>query len=1822
MCFLQPCDDPPRADGVGSRPWEAFRRVLEDLGEHSDETQSVIPSEQWKQWFLGLDERVPFSPTDAADLERSLWQIMEKVTCGKPSYTFTPREYGWEHHDREMWQSRHRPPPITQLQLAKWRQWRPAQLRDLEPTTQRALEEKLRQHWSNRLISHLAPHASDIPAMAAVMGDGNDHEEFLHLLGDARFSTLRQRCLALEKLKKHGGLQIPWTEKSVRSLLSNLHKEECTPNYIQQVWDTLKWFSTKFQTLDVTATHRLASKKKWLQETLVSTASTPQRKAVVPAKEVILALEQGAAAGGAEIAREAIDAFILGMVRFQVGSSARFNDLQHTSPSTMKVTSNTIEMMAWQTKTASAFRIKKNPVPLIAPKLSLSGVDWWTEWSKTLTLLSSLERFQDMDYLIPTLSKDFQGVIPRPSTSDRGLRWLKEALVRQGVDQDLVTPLTWHSFRVFIPDCAYQLGIPRAQRQYLGNWQTEPTADIYTREKRNVVVDIWSRVLGKIQEVDLEPGRMAREDLAHPDWDDKPLDKPGDTESVVDSNVLELVQSDAETGLIESEGGPNSASTQHTSSSRRTRAAAKSSELLRPLFQEIFADEVAPPVGPLIVVALLRKTGNPPKRKLHLLDRDGRAVGCGWSPDLTKVSSMTKDDYDSEAADLLLHCSRCFHRFRLPSDWGVQDAPAHAVDSDSSVARQQPPRELGFEADHNGFTAASSGFAAMKLFQGSDALLRCQYKFCSKGEIGFIHSKYIISALPEEGERPIKTRKKITVDGWEKEEEEEERAAPTTRRQLERLHLVFRNTLLMCLAAFPQFPQFNLTKEDLDSFYDWFYGPELNRRKRPTGATGDCRWRGLGICLPLASNAPWLTPALLGVLLALGTPLSWKKTVLSEINTWLGFVINPSGPFVQMAKEKHVAVLKLLKELEEGKAFSLKAIEKALGKIQWATATCPMAKPFLQPFWAWKSAVKTAGVPGKLVRCLAVLLSQLFSKQFPQMSPFSPWSSWTGASDASAEKEGESWIGGWLTDSPEPSKDKVLWFQYKVCQEHHPWAFKKNDPQKRIAALELYGTLFLALMLMAQNPSTPCRLHIPLVSDNQGNVYSILNNATRKMPTAVILMELVYQLYQAGHMLAPAHSRRDDNQWADELTHPNPKGFDPALRTTQSPDAGRRVSGSKEEPKEPEVKAPSKTRAKMSRSGSQVKKQEPEQKSDPFADLKTAFEPVKEKSKTFNLKSCVTRTGTVLMNMLERLLETTDIDATDVESDMTLLEFACTTGNLGLAKLCYRRGAKLMAISKRGETAFNIVTKNRRYDIMEFLHIYGVRINCADAEGRTALHVAAQNNDVDGICRLLEWGADVNICDHKKRTPIHLAAMGGHTQATMLLLEVGADMNAKDVREYTAMAHAEANNHFKLMDRLVQLGAKGHGLHHSNSLATSKSTTSLHGGTALAVPAGMLKSSSLGRIGKVVVHGMPGPIVPQLQEFLTQDPQIVHPHQDIATAMKGAEGYPPMVVKMISDNLAICLADYKEERHEFQASVASMAEQIIASIKVSIEAKIKEAEEKLAKADADKASREAAMEELRRGEETKKSAEDKVAANVAAKQEVSTAEDELKKAMQALKAAEKEQKSGDAKSVADEAKKSKLENAINSVFVPCKEGALEKAAITKGISELQKLGKEYDFDNALLTSLPSALQKEPASRGTFDNVVVNNVEEELQKRLTSLKEELAKAAPDREERASKVASCAAAVEAGKMKLDSLEKACKDALAAMKEADGKAKAASKALKAFGPEMKATGKALKDAKDSLESFTTGAMTSFTELLARTKPAPEPEVAEAPAEAEAAS
>ena len=113
--------------------------------------------------------------------------------------------------------------------------------------------------------------------------------------------------------------------------------------------------------------------------------------------------------------------------------------------------------------------------------------------------------------------------------------------------------------------------------------------------------------------------------------------------------------------------------------------------------------------------------------------------------------------------------------------------------------------------------------------QGSDGHLKKQWRLIVKGELGYIPAKHIVSALPEEGERPSSTHKKITVDGWDREDEEEARSHPTSRRQ----HQTFRTTLLMCTAALPQFGNLKVTKAELDDWYDWFYGEDIAGRRPP-----------------------------------------------------------------------------------------------------------------------------------------------------------------------------------------------------------------------------------------------------------------------------------------------------------------------------------------------------------------------------------------------------------------------------------------------------------------------------------------------------------------------------------------------------------------------------------------------------------------------------------------------------------------------------------------------------------------------------------------------------------------------------------------------------------------------------------------------------------------------------------------------------------------------------------------------------------------------------------------------------------------------------
>ena len=130
-----------------------------------------------------------------------------------------------------------------------------------------------------------------------------------------------------------------------------------------------------------------------------------------------------------------------------------------------------------------------------------------------------------------------------------------------------------------------------------------------------------------------------------------------------------------------------------------------------------------------------------------------------------------------------------------------------------------------------------------------------------------------------------------------------------------------------------------------------------------------------------------------------------------------------------------------------------------------------------------------------------------------------------------------------VSSSSLPTKETVLWFHYAITADAHPWAFKDGNPQKRIAALELLGTLLLCKHLVAQQGQLPGRVRLPVGSDNSGNIFSLLNLSAKKPYTAALLMELVLFLHCEGCSIAPNHVPREYNTWADELTHPDFEGF-------------------------------------------------------------------------------------------------------------------------------------------------------------------------------------------------------------------------------------------------------------------------------------------------------------------------------------------------------------------------------------------------------------------------------------------------------------------------------------------------------------------------------------------------------------------------------------------------------------------------------------------------------------------------------------------------------
>ena len=288
---------------------------------------------------------------------------------------------------------------------------------------------------------------------------------------------------------------------------------------------------------------------------------------------------------------------------------------------------------------------------------------------------------------------------------------------------------------------------------------------------------------------------------------------------------------------------------------------------------------------------------------------------------------------------------------------------------------------------------------------------------------------------------------------------------------------------------------------------------------------------------------PWITAA--GILLFLQLvkfPISWKKTVAGFINTWLGFQFNSLLGTIYLSPPKQEILQQICTRLIAGEAHTKDEIMTSVGRLQWCTGAFPHIKPFLQPLYAWMTKVQTHGRPGKRHQLLAKAILILIQQPPPSQQRRAQMSNIQGASDAGADKD-RAVVGGWVAEGAPSSKHETWWFHETLNPTEHPWAFDKGDAKQRIAAIELYGTLLLT-MVMIHMTTVSARVQLPMVTDNQGNAYAVLGHATRRWPNAAILMELMLQTLVAQATPHIQHVKRDKNVWADQLTHLDFEGFD------------------------------------------------------------------------------------------------------------------------------------------------------------------------------------------------------------------------------------------------------------------------------------------------------------------------------------------------------------------------------------------------------------------------------------------------------------------------------------------------------------------------------------------------------------------------------------------------------------------------------------------------------------------------------------------------------
>ena len=300
-------------------------------------------------------------------------------------------------------------------------------------------------------------------------------------------------------------------------------------------------------------------------------------------------------------------------------------------------------------------------------------------------------------------------------------------------------------------------------------------------------------------------------------------------------------------------------------------------------------------------------------------------------------------------------------------------------------------------------------------------------------------------------------------------------------------------------------------------------------------------------------------PATLGfvwILVALGVPISWKKSRGGGTYSWIGYELSLRQWSLGISATRADWAIRWFDRTVAAGRIAMQELRESLGRLGFVYGVLQWDKPFLAPLYAFASrhpVELTVKLPLYVTMVLTWLRDRLTARRAHPVRRRLRIPSAIMRVDAKAEGDTIA-VGGWapaISESGDIDMARSPWFSLTLTEGSAPWAFIKGVPARMISTLELLATT-VGLVLLSPpalgQPGAAGVVGVTGLTDSQVSSAVVSRGLTTAFPLCCVAMELAAHLESRAAELDLEWIPRDQNAEADRLADGVTDGFAPAMR--------------------------------------------------------------------------------------------------------------------------------------------------------------------------------------------------------------------------------------------------------------------------------------------------------------------------------------------------------------------------------------------------------------------------------------------------------------------------------------------------------------------------------------------------------------------------------------------------------------------------------------------------------------------------------------------------